>query len=884
MQRQTGLVAGTMQADAASNDQAPLPRRPTRRAATRFYQARPSLSVRGDSPGGSGGLDTHATPKQRGTEYPKSKGKPRGLTSIEPATPSPAATPAPFSTAGDRPRSVDKDTNEKNPVFFDDQISEDEPGGIAPHAGDLDHSDADCCGNVTVDTSSRVSSTTNATADAATSSSPSAHPPAKGGAYLLAPAAAECKVSSRGEDYVEKTVTHTGGAPTTNVSANSIASSSTAPENICNQKKGIPSRAMNKDAVHIGVAAACAGGSDDTDGQRRRGAAGGVLQPNAATRTYSAPHESSKNSRTRRARKASDRRAVKKDVALVVSKPHVGNTDISSADKLAAKVQGNLNSSTIDDGFPTKVATNLRETLEPNLLGRGDAMASPSSTVKDERCPLGGGNGAEVYTADTPPPGPPAKVSSTEATTKLSASFSLLPASSPDVGAPVIASTVSTETTASTVDNGPETTQQSVPPEKHNVIDKRNAVHKHNAVGSAAEGKRPREISIPAAIVSTVVTTPSSRSELEKRRAKVDSLLSPPVVPATAVPYRSSPPFSGEVRPALGANSHKVSPAALTDSSGGYIAQEPEPLHGSTPRVVDLKQQQPRQSSDKPRKQKLKQKRQQQKREGNALLEVPSSTAFAAAAVDLSSKAPPAGRAPQAVGVVGGRSAAAAARGKYGVSSDDTLVSATVDVEKGGGSVKGREDAVGKTGVLPMKAQQPPPPPPPPTPPPHQKQNYPQLQPQLHQHQHQDTHQYQHHQHQCHQPQHQNQHQRRDDHHLVRTPREEALSVQQPSVHSSTPSTTATTVATIHSSSFYDHESNKPNGSRRSGSGVDKRQEGLLETVDVSGDIAEWAVDNSRGGEFTVMLETIRGASGALSVDTRVVLKQGSGNGGRPQM
>eukprot|EP00904_Undaria_pinnatifida_P013841 jgi/Undpi1/9588/HiC_scaffold_27.g12044.m1 len=66
--------------------------------------------------------------------------------------------------------------------------------------------------------------------------------------------------------------------------------------------------------------------------------------------------------------------------------------------------------------------------------------------------------------------------------------------------------------------------------------------------------------------------------------------------------------------------------------------------------------------------------------------------------------------------------------------------------------------------------------------------------------------------------------------------------------------------------------------------GVSKKKEGVLETVDVSGDIAEWAVGNSRGGEFTAMLETIRGASGALSVDTRVVLGQGSGNGGRPQM
>ena len=879
-----------MQADAASNDQAPLPRRPTRRAATRFYQARQPLSGRGDSPARSGGLDTHATTKQKGAGNAKSKGKPRGLASIEPATPSPAATPAPFSTAGGRRTSVDTDTNEKNPVFLSDQISEDEPGDIAPHAGDLDHSDADCCGNVNVDSSNRVGATATATANVTASSSSSAHPPAKGSVYLLAPAAAESIVSSRGEDGVEKAVTYTGGAPTTNISANNIASSSAGPENICNQKKDTPSRAMNK-GVHIGVAAACTGGNAGTNIQRRRGAAGGVLRPNAAAMTSSVPHESSRNSKTRRARKASDRRVGKKDVALVASKPHESSTDIASADKLATKVQGNVKSSNIDDGFPTKVATNLRENLEPKLLGRGLAMVSPSLTVKDERCPLGGRNGAEVYAADTPPQGPTAKASSTEATTKQSSSSALLPASTPDVDAPLIASTVSTKTTPSTVGNSPEAMQKSAPLEKHNAVDE------HNAVGSVPEGKRPHETSIPAAIVSSahVATTPSSRSELETRRAKVDPLLSPPVIPATAVPCRPSQPFGGEVRPALGADSHKVSPAAFTGSRGGAIAGGPEAEHGNTLRVVDEDQQQPRQNNNRLRKQKSRQKRQQQKREGNTLQEAPSSIAFAAATVDLSSKAPPARGAPQAMGAVGGRGAAAAGRGKSGLSSDDQLVTATVGAEKVVGSVKGLDDAVGKVEVLPMNAQQPPPRPPSPTPPPHQNLKYPQSQPQLHQHeqhQHQDTHQYQHHQHQHHQPQHQLQHQRRDDHHLMGTPRKEALSVQQPSGYSSTPSgtttptptTTAATAANAPSSSFYDPESSKPDGSRRSGGGVDKRQEGLLETVDVSGDIAEWAVDNSRGGEFTAMLETIKGASGALSVDTRVVLKQGSGNGGRPQM
>lgn len=58
----------------------------------------------------------------------------------------------------------------------------------------------------------------------------------------------------------------------------------------------------------------------------------------------------------------------------------------------------------------------------------------------------------------------------------------------------------------------------------------------------------------------------------------------------------------------------------------------------------------------------------------------------------------------------------------------------------------------------------------------------------------------------------------------------------------------------------------------------------ILESVEVTGDIAQWAAENSRGGEFTTLLETVRRDSGAASVDTRVVLKNGKGQGGRAQM
>eukprot|EP00903_Cladosiphon_okamuranus_P005653 g5618.t1 len=58
----------------------------------------------------------------------------------------------------------------------------------------------------------------------------------------------------------------------------------------------------------------------------------------------------------------------------------------------------------------------------------------------------------------------------------------------------------------------------------------------------------------------------------------------------------------------------------------------------------------------------------------------------------------------------------------------------------------------------------------------------------------------------------------------------------------------------------------------------------LLETVDVAGGTAQWAADNSRGGEFTKMLETVKRNSGAVSMDTRVVLGKGTGQGGRARM
>ncbi|CAM9464191.1 unnamed protein product, partial [Laminaria digitata] len=408
-------------------------------------------------------------------------------------------------------------------------------------------------------------------------------------------------------------------------------------------------------------------------------------------------------------------------------------------------------------------------------------------------------------------------------------------------------------------------------------------------------------------------------------RAKVDPLLPPPVPPvisATAGSFRSSQPFGGETRPAVpgaishkmspaestgysgaviakgledkngsisqvvgakqqrhrqnnnsprkrkGADSQKVSPALSTGYSGGVVAKRPTDGNSSTPQVVvDAKQQRPRQSNNSLRKQKQKQKqkRQQQQREGNALLEATTSTAAAAAGVDLRSKAPPAGRVPQGVGALGGRGTVAAARGKFGVGSNDKVCPAAVDVDKEGRSVTGCEDDVGK--VLPVNAQQSPPPP-------HQQHQYLQTQPQPQQqqkqqkqcqhlqsqHQHQLQHHYprQYQRHQQHQQQHQqNQHQHNDDPNQGETPRKEAVSVQHPGAHSLTPSTTTTTPATTTSSSVYDPATNKPNNGRKNSSGgVDKRQEGLLETVDVSGDIAEWAVDNSRGGEFTAMLDT----------------------------
>ncbi|CAN0349648.1 unnamed protein product [Ectocarpus sp. 12 AP-2014] len=58
----------------------------------------------------------------------------------------------------------------------------------------------------------------------------------------------------------------------------------------------------------------------------------------------------------------------------------------------------------------------------------------------------------------------------------------------------------------------------------------------------------------------------------------------------------------------------------------------------------------------------------------------------------------------------------------------------------------------------------------------------------------------------------------------------------------------------------------------------------VLDSVDVAGDIAQWAADNSRGGEFTKVLEAVRRDSGVVSVDTRAVLKQGRGKGARAQI
>lgn len=58
----------------------------------------------------------------------------------------------------------------------------------------------------------------------------------------------------------------------------------------------------------------------------------------------------------------------------------------------------------------------------------------------------------------------------------------------------------------------------------------------------------------------------------------------------------------------------------------------------------------------------------------------------------------------------------------------------------------------------------------------------------------------------------------------------------------------------------------------------------LIETVDVAGETAQWAADNSRGGEFTKILDTVKRDSGAVSMDTRVVLGKGTGQGGRAHM
>lgn len=71
---------------------------------------------------------------------------------------------------------------------------------------------------------------------------------------------------------------------------------------------------------------------------------------------------------------------------------------------------------------------------------------------------------------------------------------------------------------------------------------------------------------------------------------------------------------------------------------------------------------------------------------------------------------------------------------------------------------------------------------------------------------------------------------------------------------------------------------------KKSTSSTDKGVKLLLETVDVAGATAQWAVDNSRGGEFTQMLENVKQDSGAVSMDTRVVLGQGTGQGGRAHM
>ena len=74
----------------------------------------------------------------------------------------------------------------------------------------------------------------------------------------------------------------------------------------------------------------------------------------------------------------------------------------------------------------------------------------------------------------------------------------------------------------------------------------------------------------------------------------------------------------------------------------------------------------------------------------------------------------------------------------------------------------------------------------------------------------------------------------------------------------------------------------QPNDGKKKTS--DDKDNLLMETVDVAGEAAQWAADNSRGGEFTKMLETVKRDSGAVSMDTRVVLGKGTGQGGRAHM
>ncbi|CAM9464264.1 unnamed protein product, partial [Laminaria digitata] len=115
-----------------------------------------------------------------------------------------------------------------------------------------------------------------------------------------------------------------------------------------------------------------------------------------------------------------------------------------------------------------KPAVKVQEGSEAEQTGRAVATGFAPS-AKGERCPVRGGTGVEVDpAADTPPPGPLAQVSSTQAITKQSSALPLLAASPPVVGASLIASTV--ETTSSTADNVPDDTQQSASQEKHNAV------------------------------------------------------------------------------------------------------------------------------------------------------------------------------------------------------------------------------------------------------------------------------------------------------------------------------------------------------------------------------------------------------------------------------